>query len=100
MRRITGLSALAGVLFLTAWAATPARPQAADAKFARTEAMVPTRDGVALFTTVHAPKDPPGPLPIIPVRTPYGVAGRGERNPRGARKDLADDGHIFPLPYT
>src|SRR5581483_10513824 len=95
MRRISGLLALAGVLFVTTWAAAPARPQAAEGKFTRTEAMIPARDGVGLFTTIHAPKDPPGPLPIILVRTPYGIAGRGERNLRGALKELADDGYIF-----
>jgi putative CocE/NonD family hydrolase len=95
MRRISGLSALAGVLFLTAWAVTPGRPQPAEARFDRTEAMVPMRDGIGLFTTVHAPRDAADPLPILLIRTPYGIAGRGERNLRGPLKELADDGYIF-----
>lgn len=95
MRRITGLSALAAVLLLTAWAASPARPQAAKLRFEFTDATIPMRDGAKLYTTVHAPKDAEGPLPIILVRTPYGIGGRGERSLRGAYKELADDGYIF-----
>jgi putative CocE/NonD family hydrolase len=95
MRRITRLFALAGVLFLTVWAATPGRPQAVEARFHRTEAMIPMRDGARLFTTVHAPNDAAGPVPILLVRTPYGIDGRAERNLRVALKELADDGYIF-----
>ena len=47
MRRITGLPALAAVLFVTAWAAGPARPQAARAKFEFTEASLgPLMDAI------------------------------------------------------
>ena len=38
------------------------------------------RDGVKLYTTVFAPKEHPGPLPFILLRTPYGIdVARAER---------------------
>jgi putative CocE/NonD family hydrolase len=68
-----------------------------DARFERTEAMVPMRDGVKLFTTVHTPKDADSPLPIIFLRTPYGIDGRTERLLQNYFKELAEDGYIFVL---
>ena len=38
-----------------------------------TEAMVPMRDGVKLHTVIYRPKKQDGPLPIVLMRTPYGV---------------------------
>ena len=55
------------------------------------------RDGVKLYTTVYVPKDAKGPLPIILMRTPYGIDGRAERHFKEYFKDLADDGYIFAL---
>ena len=96
MRRITGLVVLAAGLCLAVGPANVARPQApAAAKLVRTDAMVPTRDGASLFTIVFAPKEPAEPLPILMIRTPYGIEGRPERNFRGSLKELADDGYIF-----
>ena len=43
------------------------------------------RDGVKLFTTVHVPKDAKGPLPILLIRTPYGIDGRADRELPGLR---------------
>ena len=46
--------------------------------------MVPMRDGVKLATDLHRPKDLPGALPTILIRTPYnksaGPAGDGSAN--------------------
>ncbi len=64
-------------------------------RFVRTEAMVPMRDGVKLHTAVYAPKGPHGPLPILLLRTPYGIDGRPERVFRGYLRDLAEDGYVF-----
>src|SRR5262245_26039681 len=41
--------------------------------YARTEAMIPMRDGVRLYTTIDAPTSASGPLPILLLRTPYGL---------------------------
>jgi putative CocE/NonD family hydrolase len=60
-----------------------------------TEAMVPMRDGVKLHTVVYRPKKQDGPLPIVLMRTPYGV-DQGAPGALGEyMKDMADDGYIF-----
>src|SRR5437867_6872299 len=47
----------------------------ADSAFVRTEAMIPARDGIHLFTVIVAPKRATAPLPILMTRTPYGAGG-------------------------
>ncbi|PYP42301.1 MAG: X-Pro dipeptidyl-peptidase, partial [Gemmatimonadetes bacterium] len=47
----------------------------ADSAFVRTEAMIPARDGIHLFTVVVAPRRATAPLPILMTRTPYGARG-------------------------
>ncbi len=87
------LALVAMGLFLAA-----ARAQtAADvlSRFDRTEAMIPTRDGVRLHTLIYAPKDSREPLPLIMLRTPYGVDARAGRAFEGYFKDLVAEGYIF-----
>ena len=62
--------------------------------FDKTEVMVPMRDGVKLHTNVFVPRGFAANLPIIFVRTPYGIEG-GERSFAGAYAELARDGYIF-----
>src|SRR5262245_4070531 len=64
-------------------------------QFTRTAEMIPMRDGVKLYTTVYAPKQPKAPLPFILMRTPYGIESRGPRALKEYLKDLADEGYIF-----
>ena len=52
------------------------------------------RDGVLLHTTIYAPKNARGPLPVIFKRTPYGIDGAASAF-GGSLKELADDGYIF-----
>ncbi len=52
------------------------------------------RDGIKLHTTVYSPRMSPGPLPIILLRTPYGISG-APQSLQGRYKELADDGYIF-----
>ncbi|MEO2088500.1 MAG: CocE/NonD family hydrolase, partial [Gemmataceae bacterium] len=66
-----------------------------DPRFDRTEAMVTMRDGVKLNTAVYTPKGAKEPLPIIFLRTPYGIDGRPERSFPSYLRELADDGYIF-----
>jgi putative CocE/NonD family hydrolase len=54
--------------------------------------MIPMRDGVRLNTMILRPRGMTAPLPIIMLRTPYGIAG-GERSLRGNL--LAREGYIF-----
>ena len=66
-----------------------------EPRFENIEAMVPMRDGAKLYTTVHVPKNAKGPLPIILIRTPYGIDGRPERNFDSSLKELVDEGYAF-----
>ncbi|HKB06585.1 MAG TPA: CocE/NonD family hydrolase [Gemmataceae bacterium] len=66
-----------------------------DRRFDRTDSMVPMRDGVKLFTRVFVPKEAKEPLPILLLRTPYGIDGRAERQFRNYLRDLVDDGYVF-----
>jgi putative CocE/NonD family hydrolase len=63
-------------------------------RYVRTNASIAMRDGVHLNTDIYAPRDQRGPLPVIFLRTPYGVEGRA-RALDGSFKELADDGYIF-----
>ena len=65
---------LALLAFGTMSARLETQNQAADG-FSVTDAMVPTRDGVRLNTKIYVPKDQSEPLPIILLRTPYGING-------------------------
>ncbi|MFH1572547.1 MAG: CocE/NonD family hydrolase [Acidobacteriota bacterium] len=67
-------------------------PEAAQFDFR--EVMIPMRDGVKLHATIYSPKQAAGPLPVLFIRTPYGIAGAA-RNFRIAYGELADDGYIF-----
>lgn len=66
----------------------------ADDRFARTDAMVAARDGVKLNTNVYVPKKQTEPLPIILLRTPYGIDGAAGQF-RNYLRDLAENGYIF-----
>jgi putative CocE/NonD family hydrolase len=56
------------LLFVIAGAASAQQPV-----FTRTEAMVPMRDGVKLYTQVFAPTRTTEPAPMLLLRTPYGI---------------------------
>jgi len=95
MRRAAHLIAFTAICFLTV---PPGRAQDKKAPpFDRTEAMVTMRDGTKLFTTLHVPKDAQEPLPIIFLRTPYGIDGRTEKLLQNSFKELAEDGYAFAL---
>ncbi len=65
----------------------------------RREEMIPTRDGVKLYTIIFTPKGAHGPLPVMFRRTPYGVGPLSIRAaaPTGSLYELANDngGYIF-----
>jgi uncharacterized protein len=68
---------------------------ATDPQFTQTEAMVPTRNGAKLYTRIFVPKDAHESLPILMLRTPYGIDGRAERQFKTYLSDLVKDGYIF-----
>ncbi|MBX7220109.1 MAG: CocE/NonD family hydrolase [Blastocatellia bacterium] len=63
--------------------------------FKRTEAMIPMRDGVRLFTVILTPEKQTVPLPILLDRTPYGVKEFDTDRVNNSRKELVADGYIF-----
>ena len=85
-------------ILLASFASGPLLAQQPDStnrlRYHRTNAMVAMRDGVRLNTDIYAPQDQTGPLPIIFLRTPYGIDGRAGALD-GSFKELADDGYIF-----
>jgi len=86
-----GAAVLARPVQSPAAAATPL----ADSVFDRTEAMVPTRDGVKLYTQIYTPKNARERLPIMFMRTPYGIGGWNAKRVEQNFKELVDDGYIF-----
>ncbi len=90
-RAATAAWALAAVLFLVKWGdAAPVEVP----EFETVEAMVAMRDGVKLHTLVFSPKGAPDALPILFMRTPYGIDGRTAMF-QTSLKELADDGYVF-----
>jgi putative CocE/NonD family hydrolase len=65
-----------------------------DSLFTKTDAMIPTRDGVKLHTVIFAPRAAREPLPILLERTPYGAMAE-EKNLRTRYAHLIADGYIF-----
>jgi putative CocE/NonD family hydrolase len=63
--------------------------------YARTEAMIPMRDGVKLHAVILKPSDIETPLPFLIERTPYGVDGTSRSSFFGQRPELARAGYIY-----
>ncbi len=71
---LTFLCAFAGKLvFAFLILSNVAHAQFQPADYTRTEAMIPMRDGVRLYTQIDAPAQAKEPLPILLLRTPYGL---------------------------
>jgi uncharacterized protein len=63
--------------------------------YARSEAIIPMRDGVKLHAVILRPTDVPKPLPILMQRTPYGVDETDRTTFFAQRPELARDGYIY-----
>jgi putative CocE/NonD family hydrolase len=63
--------------------------------YRRREAMIPMRDGVKLHAVILEPEDIKTPLPILLMRTPYGVDGTNCGSFFGERPELARSGYIY-----
>ena len=63
--------------------------------FVRKEAMIPMRDGVKLHTEIYTPREAREPLPMLMIRTPYGVSG----GPHAYSRFLSGDGHLYADGY-
>ncbi|MCX6561205.1 MAG: CocE/NonD family hydrolase [Candidatus Aminicenantes bacterium] len=110
LRFVPAVIATAGILLgFGMWSAGPAAanqtaqaqpaPAAAavvsTAPFTLTEAMIPMRDGVKLYTAVWTPVGVPGPLPLLMDRTPYNAGSRNAASIQRVYQELARDGYIF-----
>ena len=83
--------AIAAVLF---WVQGVSAAPVEVPEFETVEAMVAMRDGVKLHTLVFSPKDARAGLPILFMRTPYGIDGRNAMF-QASLKELAEDGYVF-----
>jgi uncharacterized protein len=69
-------------------------------QYDKSEAMIPARDGIRLYTEIYAPHKPSGDLPVIFLRTPYRVAdpnGGFTRYFQSTFRELAKNGYIFAV---
>jgi hypothetical protein len=92
--RLAALAVVALAVALWPAAASLQQAEGAAAAFEITAAMIPMRDGVKLHTRVFVPRQGQEPLPILLLRTPYGIAS-AERKLVTQLKALADDGYVF-----
>lgn len=86
---------LAILLFFAIGTTAQETQKETSAKYTRTAVMVPMRDGVHLQTVYFVPVEQKEPLPILMIRTPYGVPATEEPLHEPAFKELAADGYIF-----
>ena len=84
---------LLSLLVLTLSANTNAQFKPAD--YVRTEAMIPMRDGVRLYTQIDAPANASEKLPILLLRTPYGLGELKADQVAAALSELSEDGYII-----
>ena len=63
--------------------------------YLRQELLISVRDGIKLNTVIYTPKNISHSLPILFLRTPYGVSGRPSPNRMVYIKDIAKEGFIF-----
>lgn len=69
-------------------------------QYIKTTQVIPTRDGVRLYTEIYSPREMTEPLPIIFLRTPYRVAnenGGFTRHFDSVFRELAKQKYIFAV---
>jgi uncharacterized protein len=94
---ITIVSRLRVVLVGFAVVASLNAQQATNSVFNPTESMIPTRDGVRLYTQVYAPTPAREQLPILLLRTPYGTGQLSSERVAALLPELTADGYIIVL---
>ena len=87
----------AAVLILVSVSLTVAaqNPTEQQTQFKRVEVMVPMRDGIHLQTVYFVPLNQKEPLPILLMRTPYGVPDTEQPLHSPSARELVKDGYIF-----
>ena len=91
---ITFLARSLALVCLAVVAAVNAQ-QAPTAPLTGSEAMVPMRDGVRLYTQIYTPTQAAEKLPILFVRTPYGAGALNPQRIATALPELTADGYII-----
>jgi len=81
--------------FLLLAFALVAHAQVKPSDYTRAEAMIPMRDGVRLYTTIDAPKTSTQPLPILLLRTPYGLGAATAEQTATSLTELSEAGYII-----
>src|SRR3569832_1801403 len=74
---------------------TNAHAQFKHTDYARTEAMIPMRDGVRLYTQIDAPPNASEKLPILILRTPYGLGDLKADQVASLLPELSEQGYII-----
>ena len=83
------------LLFVTSTFAQEAAAPAPAPVFKFQEVMIPVRDGVHLQTIILTPVNQSGPLPILFLRTPYGIPDKAPEKISPALQAFMKDGYIF-----
>src|SRR5918999_374939 len=86
---------LAIVVLATPLAAQAPPAPGAEKLYVRTNVMITMGDGVRLNTEIFAPRNAREALPILLLRTPYGVGPNRIRAVNSPYKELHEDGYIF-----
>jgi putative CocE/NonD family hydrolase len=81
------------VLLLSAFVSVPAQDTAPV--YTKTDAMIPMRDGVRLNTKIFTPNITAEKLPILILRTPYGIGDMTSDQMNSAMPDISKDGYII-----
>jgi hypothetical protein len=92
---ITLVSRLRVVLVGLAFVASLHAQQATNPVFNPTESMIPTRDGVRLYSQVYSPTAASEPLPILLLRTPYGTGQLSSARLAASLPELTADSYII-----
>lgn len=92
MKRVVR-SVLVGLAVLVQVAALHA--QESDPVFDATEAMIPMRDGVKLYTQIYSPRVRNEPLPFLLLRTPYGTGRLDSSRLASSQTELTAEGFII-----
>src|SRR5215813_8579841 len=75
----------------------PSQAQQSAVSLTASEHMIKMRDGVSLYSQVYAPAQASEPLPILLLRTPYGIGNLNAARMAASGPELAADGYIFGL---
>jgi uncharacterized protein len=92
---VTLVSRLRVVLVGFALVASLNAQQETNSVFNSTESMIPTRDGVRLYTQVYVPTAASEQLPILLLRTPYGTGQLSSARLAASLPELTADGYII-----